>query len=80
MSGMSINSISTVSSNTSTLGYDSNEEPNYTINSNNTLISFSDAVNSAIDFSENASYSLVDKTLENRATVVIADENVKEAQ
>ena len=34
-------------------------------------------VNSAIDFSENASYSLVDNTLENRATVVIADENVK---
>ena len=34
-------------------------------------------VNSAIDFSENGSYSLVDQSLENRAMIVITDEKVK---
>lgn len=34
-------------------------------------------VGSAIDFSENGTYSLVDSNFENRATLVIQDENVK---
>ena len=34
-------------------------------------------VNSAIDFSENGSYSLVDKSFANKATLIIKDEQVK---
>lgn len=34
-------------------------------------------VNSAIDFSENSSYSLVDNSFDNHATVIIKDEKVK---
>ena len=34
-------------------------------------------VNSAIDFSENGSYSLIDKSFANKATLIIKDEQVK---